>query len=190
MRMRKVEQNKAVVQFFIELGMLKRMPRSGWTRAGIQNPETVASHSYRTAMIAWALAKFLNADADKVVKMGLLHDLEEARTGDLDFVMKNYQMNEKKAKAYSDILKNSPFAAEALSLVLELSQKNSLEAKIVKDADQLDLLLQSIEYENVGFKEAKKWKAGAKSGLKLKESKALARDIERQELNWWYPWKG
>lgn len=193
--MKKGAGKKGVVQFFIELGMLKRMPRTGWTRAGIQNPETVASHSYRTAMIAWALAKFESAkrtthhappDVNKVIKMALLHDLEEARTGDLDFVMKNYQMNEKKAKAYSDILKNSPFAAEALSLVAELSQKSSLEAKIVKDADQLDLLLQSIEYESAGFKEAKKWKAGAKKGLKLKESKALAKDIEKSELNWWY----
>lgn len=186
----KTKRKQNIVQFFLELGVLKRLPRTGWIRAGIQNPETVASHTYRTALIAWALAKFQNADTNKVVKMALLHDLEESRTGDLDMVSKRYHLNNKRAKAFSDILKNSPFAVEGLVLITELNMQKTLEAKIVKDSDMLDLLLQAVEYESAGFTEAKKWKLGAKRALKLKISKSLAKAIEKQELNWWYPWKG
>ncbi len=180
-------KNKNVVQFFIELGVLKRLPRAGWVRVGVQNPETVASHSYRTAMIAWALAKFLNADADKVVKMALLHDVEESRTGDLDMVTKKYHLNDKRANAYSDILKNSPFMVEGLVLVAELSSQKTIEAKIVKDADKLDLFLQAFEYMRGGVKEAKKFMQSTKLEIKLNISKQLIREIEKGELNWWYP---
>jgi len=173
-------------QFFLELGVLKRFPRTGWLRAGIENPESIADHSFRTAMIAWALAKFEGADSDRVVKMALLHDLEESRTGDLDMVMKRYHSNGKKAKAYSDILKNSPYNSEAHELVDELSLQKTLESKIVKDADKIELFLQAFEYEVGGFKEAAKWKHSSKAGLKLKSSKDLIKQLETQEINWWY----
>src|SRR3989344_4050557 len=149
--MKKGDRKKRVAQFFLEVGVLKRLPRSGWIQVGVQNPETVGSHSFRTALIAWALAKFLNADTNKVVKMGLLHDLEEARTGDLNMVNKRYHLNDKRAKAYSDALKNSPFVIEALVLITELSMGKTLEAKIVKDADKLDLFLQAFEYKSAGL---------------------------------------
>lgn len=178
-----MKTKKSPAKFFLELGALKRMPRSGWVRAGIQNPENVASHSYRVALIAWVLAKIENVDSDKVVKMALLHDLEEARTGDLDMVMKRYLGN-KREKAFRDILKNSNFEKEALDL---LSEKNSLESKIVKDSDKIELFLQAHEYEAAGFKETEKWKTAARKCLKLKSSKKLVREIAKQNLTWWYP---
>ena len=127
-----------------------------------------------------------NPDINKVIKMSLLHDIEESRTGDLDMVMKRYHSNGKKAKAYSDILKNSPYSSEAHELVNELSLQKTLESKIVKDADKIELFLQAFEYEVGGFKEAAKWKHSSKSGLKLKSSKDLIKQIEKQEINWWY----
>ena len=179
-------RNQNIAQFFLELGVLKRTPRSGWIRAGVQNPETIASHSFRAALIAWTLAKFHRADSNKVVKMALLHDLEEARTGDLDMVAKKYHLNDKKAKAYADVLKNSPFAIEALVLITELGLGKTIEAKIVKDADKLDLFIQAFEYKSAGLKVADKFMHSSKKELKLKFSKDLAKEIEKGDLVWWY----
>ena len=39
-----------------EWGALKQLPRTGWTRAGVQQPESVAAHTARTAMLAWIIA--------------------------------------------------------------------------------------------------------------------------------------
>ena len=119
--------------------------------------------------------------------MALLHDIEESRTGDLDMVMKRYHPNGSKKKAYFDILKNSPYESEAHELVQELFAQKTLESKIVKDADKIELFLQAFEYEAGGFREAAKWKHSSKIGLKLKSSKDLIRQIEKQEINWWYP---
>ena len=180
------KHGKNVAQFFLELGVLKRFPRNGWLRAGIENPESIADHSFRTAMIAWALSEFERADSSRAVKMALLHDIEESRTGDLDMVMKRYHLNDKKSKAYSDILKNSPYNREAHELVLELFAQKTLESQIVKDADKIELFLQAFEYEVSGFKEAAKWKHSSRTGLKLKSSKDLIKQLETQEINWWY----
>ena len=180
------KEGKSVAQFFIELGMLKRMPRSGWIQAGVQNPESVAGHSYRTAMIAWALAKFRKADTDKVVKMALLHDIEEARTGDLNIVNKKYHLNGKKAKAYSDVLINSPFAAEALALIAELGEQKTIEAKLVKEADRLELFAQAFEYAQAGVKGAEKFMHSSRADMKLKSTKDMAKQIEKEDLVWWY----
>ena len=184
---RKGGRKQDLVKFFLELGVLKRLPRSGWVQVGVQNPETVGSHSFRTALISWALAKFLNADTNKVVKMGLIHDLEEARTGDLNMVNKRYHLNDKKTKAYTDVLKSSPFAIEGLVLIAELSMGKTAEAKIVNDADKLDLFLQAFEYKSAGLKSADKFMRSSKKELKLKVSKDLARQIEKGDLVWWYP---
>ena len=202
------KSGKNIGQFFLELGVLKRFPRTGWLRAGIENPESIADHSFRTAMIAWAIAEMENSqfavrskqfktahrkpltanpDINTVIKMSLLHDIEESRTGDLDMVMKRYHPNGSKKKAYFDILKNSPYESEAHELVQELFAQKTLESKIVKDADKIELFLQAFEYEAGGFREAAKWKHSSKIGLKLKSSKDLIRQIEKQEINWWYP---
>ncbi|WP_367883306.1 HD domain-containing protein [Thermococcus peptonophilus] len=37
---------------FVELGNLKKLKRTGWVlRGGVSNPESIADHSFRTALI-------------------------------------------------------------------------------------------------------------------------------------------
>ena len=80
-----------VVDFLFEVGMLKRTPRSGWQFLG-SGTESVAEHSYRTAMIAFVLVRLDGdgLDADRILRMALLHDLPEARTGDLNYMNQKY----------------------------------------------------------------------------------------------------
>ena len=43
----------------------KRVKRSGWWVAGIDDPESVAEHSYRTALLGYILASLEGADPTK-----------------------------------------------------------------------------------------------------------------------------
>jgi putative hydrolase of HD superfamily len=89
---------KNIVNFLFEVGILKKIPRSGYQFLGTGG-ESIADHSFRVAIIAYLLAKREpEADAQKAVLMSLFHDLPEARTGDHNYVNKRYVVvNEDKA---------------------------------------------------------------------------------------------
>jgi putative hydrolases of HD superfamily len=46
----------AVAAFGYELGLLKRIRRSGWWDAGVRDPDSVAEHTTRAAQLAALLA--------------------------------------------------------------------------------------------------------------------------------------
>jgi 5'-deoxynucleotidase YfbR-like HD superfamily hydrolase len=47
---------EGIARFLYEMGALKRLPRSGWLIAGVAAPESIAEHSFRTAILGWLLA--------------------------------------------------------------------------------------------------------------------------------------
>jgi len=75
--------------FLFEVGMLCKTPRSGCQFLG-SGRESVAEHVLRTVFIGYALCK-LNPSLEelRVLKMCVFHDLPEARTGDMNYVIKN-----------------------------------------------------------------------------------------------------
>jgi putative hydrolase of HD superfamily len=83
-------QVAAVVDYFFEAGALKRLPRTGWLNAGIKHPESVAEHSHRTGLIGAVLAVMEGADAAKVALMGVVHDTQETRVGDIAYIGRRY----------------------------------------------------------------------------------------------------
>lgn len=78
----KENEIKNLLDFFIEVGQLKRIKRSGWVLRGVNNSESIADHSFRLALIAWFLGKKKKLDIKKIIKMALLHDLCEIYAGD------------------------------------------------------------------------------------------------------------
>jgi len=40
------------IKFLSELGKLKEMPRRGWVIRDIKNPESIADHTFRVAIMA------------------------------------------------------------------------------------------------------------------------------------------
>src|SRR3989338_6068582 len=94
---------KNMLNFFYELGQLKRVKKSGWWLLGIENPESVAEHSFRTAVIGYFLAKLEKADENKVTLMCLFNDLHEARLNDLHKVGHKYiNFREAETKAHKE----------------------------------------------------------------------------------------
>jgi len=73
-----------IIKFFIEVGKLKRIPRQGWVIREVKDPESIAEHAFRGAIMAWILAEKRNEklDLEKLLKMALIHDLCEVYAGD------------------------------------------------------------------------------------------------------------
>ena len=120
---------------------LKDLPRTGWVRSGVQEPESVAAHSCGTAVLALPFAP-KNLDLAKVLAMCIIHDLPEVRVGDLTPHDDVTNKAELEASAMSEL------APEWLGLFNEYESGNSEEAKFVKQIDKLDMGLQAIIYQS------------------------------------------
>ena len=148
------------IGFLDELLRLKAVPRTGWLLRGVRDVESVADHSFGVAWLAMLLAdraraQGLTPDVEKVLRMALLHDLTEARTGDLPATIKRYFDNGALHRADEQIAQEmfaglGEIGDTYLQLWHDYEARRTLEARIVKAADKLDLLLQAREYEKGG----------------------------------------
>ena len=102
-------QMQDVAKFIFEVGTLKRLHRAWLKMEGVSNPESVAEHLHRNSVVGYVLAKLENADADKVMKMCVFHDIPEVRIGDLDKVAQHYiDKDEAELQALKDQQENLP----------------------------------------------------------------------------------
>lgn len=177
---------KREVQFLFEVGMLKKTPRTGYQFLGTGS-ESVAEHSFRTAVIGYVLAsQEPEADRNKVVLMCLFHDFHEARTGDHNYVNKRYvQVDEN--KAVRDMAQDLLFGREIVDIADEFNGASTLEARISKDADQLDLILELKEQLDLGNTYAKEWLSYAVQRLCTENAKKMAEEIlTTDSTEWWF----
>lgn len=181
-----------LVAFAYEVGHLKYLPRGGWLRAGIRNPESVAEHSFRVAIIAFLIAVQEGADAEHAAVLGLFHDFPEARTGDVTPVGKKYVTAADPREVIADQTARLPSAlAEHIkSLVAEHEGAKqagaTLAARCSRDADKLDCLLQAREYQLAGHQGMQPWIDSMIAAVATPTGKALA--VAAQEISpaaWW-----
>lgn len=143
----------------IELQRLKRLDRTGWTLRGLPNgTESVAAHSFGVASAAMLLADELQAkgaavNVEKVLRVALLHDWAEVRVGDMPRIATSYFgaeiRKQAETRAFADIV--SELGDDRyLALYEEYEQRQSFEARLVKAADVLDLLVQLLALERAG----------------------------------------
>lgn len=125
---------------------LKDTMRHSWTSQGRR--ESVAEHSWRLTVMAWFIRdEFPEADWMKVMAMAALHDLGEAFTGDIPaFVKTDADRNEEGAQMerWCDGLP-APYDEELRALFREMEAFETLEARIVKALDKLEVLVQHNE---------------------------------------------
>jgi putative hydrolases of HD superfamily len=177
---------QGLVNFLFEVGMLKKTPRTGYQFLG-SGRESVAEHSFRTAVIGYMLSlQEPGADSFKTILMCLFHDLHEARTGDHNYVNKRYvQVDEE--RAVKDLAENLPFGDDIVVLTREFNAGESLEARLSKDADQLDLIIELKEQEDLGNKYAAEWLRYAVKRLQSQSAKEMAQEILRTDsTDWWF----
>lgn len=137
-----------LLKLFFQIGKLKNLKRRGWVLRKIPNPESVADHSFRTAVITLLLSEKLDLDKTKCVKMALIHDLCETITGDIipqDNITKEKQL--KKEKAAMDSLFKDISGKEIIKLWDEYRKRKTPESRFVHEMDKFEFLLQGIEYK-------------------------------------------
>jgi len=175
-----------IINFFFEMGMLKKTPRSGFQFLG-SGRESVADHSFRVAMIGFALARMdASVDPFKVVCMCLVHDLPEARTGDQNYVNKRY-VTVDETGAITDLAASLPFGDELKELLKEYRDSATAEGRLVHDADQLDLILELKEQNDLGNSYAEKWIHFARQRLITAIAKEIAEEIlTTDSTDWWF----
>lgn len=164
-----------LLNFFIEVGKLKRKQRKGWQVHQIKNSESTADHIFRMAIIAWILGKKKKLNLERVIKMALVHDLCEVYALDLTPYDPLLPKNKKKAmevlkhwpkftpalkrKKYRDKYKMelralnkltsklpSALKAEIKNLWLDFEEGLTREGRFVKQVDKVENLLQGLEY--------------------------------------------
>jgi putative hydrolase of HD superfamily len=177
---------KDICNFLFEIGMLKRTPRTGLQFLG-SGKESVAEHCFRVIIIGYTLSK-LNpqVDENKVLKMTLLHDILESRTGDLNYVNKKY-LKVDEEKAVNELASTLPFGEELKALLKEFHEKKTEEALIANDADQLELIIMLKEYGDLGNKYTKDWIGFALKRLCTAQARELAQTIlSTDSAEWWF----
>jgi len=168
-----------IVRFLFEAGMLKLVPRSGWFKIGVKNPESVAEHTFRTALIAFILTYLETSDSSKAGKaafLALIHDFHESRTLDLHKLSRKYVSlePEKVLKEQLELLPKD-LQGEAAEIMNELGD-------FVRDADKLELLLQAKEYSE-SYPSATIY--AERLEFKTKTAKKLAEIIKKADSRWW-----
>jgi len=167
---------KELLNFFIEIGKLKRKKRRGWVAHQIKNPESTAEHIFRMTFLAWILGrKKKRFNLERVIKMALIHDLCEVYALDLtpydpllpkdkkkikeilkrwprftpDLKIKKYKSKYKsESRALDKLLVKLPpnLKAEIKNLWLDFEKGLTKEGRFVHQVDKVENLLQGLEY--------------------------------------------
>lgn len=141
--------------FFYLASELKKIPRKGWmSKVGIEHPESVADHSYGTAIMAMVMSDSQKLDTGKILKMALLHDLAESITGDFmpgEISKENKVIMED--DAMKEILSKLPdnLAEQYKKIWQEYSQVITKESILLHEIDKLEMAIQAAKYSSEGF---------------------------------------
>ncbi|MBU1537641.1 HD domain-containing protein [Myxococcota bacterium] len=142
--------------------MLKNLPRGGWLMKGVKIPESLADHSYNVAFLSMLLCEEITrrqiADPDmgKVLKLALIHDLPESIITDIPAPMIRFFGRENKRRAeemaLEEILGGRASYKEFLDAFGEFEDRSTIEGRIVRAADKIDMILMVLHYEGTGHR--------------------------------------
>ncbi|AFS80837.1 metal dependent phosphohydrolase [Candidatus Nitrosopumilus koreensis AR1] len=148
-----------VEDFFKNAANLKNIPRQGWIdKLSIDNPESVADHTFSMAMIGMVISDLENLNSEKILKMILIHDLSESIIGDI--IPEKMDVKEKQElenNAFGKIMEKlpEPLITEYGKIWKEYQENSSPESKIVHQIDKLEMALQAKIYQEQGYSQEK-----------------------------------
>ncbi|BBO81660.1 HD domain-containing protein [Desulfosarcina ovata] len=174
-----------VTEFLFEAMLLKRVHRTGYQFLG-PGQESVAEHTFAVMCIAWTLAQLTpQADQKRLLAMCLVHDLPEARMGDLNYVQKHY-VTADETSAVAHLTRGLPFGADIKELIDEFNARETLEARLANDADQLAFLLDLKSLSDMGYAAPEKWASHVQERLKTSAGVELSESISKTEWDSWW----
>jgi putative hydrolases of HD superfamily len=140
-------------QLFQLLSRLKTTPRTGWVHHGVKNPESIADHMYRLAMLCLMFPD-PNLNHELMLHIALVHDIGESITG--DFTPSDPISKEEKRQLETEAIDriqhlltemNPHLSLSVKELWLDYEYQRNQEAMLVKQMDKFEMLLQADEYE-------------------------------------------
>jgi putative hydrolase of HD superfamily len=174
-----------ITEFLFETMLLKRVHRTGYQFLG-PGKESVAEHTFGVMCIAWTLAQLTpEADTGRLLAMCLVHDLPEARMGDLNYVQKRY-VTAHENKAVDHMTEGLPFGPDIRALLDEFNARETLEARLARDADQLAFLLDLKSLSDMGYRAPDKWAGHVKERLETTAGIRLSECIAETEWDSWW----
>jgi len=176
---------KKIANLLFEAKILKEIPRSGYHFLGA-GKESVAEHSFSTTFIAYVMSQLLpEVDALKLINMCLVHDLAEARIGDLNTVHKKYVTADEN-KALEDATAGLSFGHNLVELTQEFKDGRTAEAKLARDADQLALILELKELIDIGYEPPKTWIQNVIDRLQTETGKKIGEAVMQTNRDEWW----
>ncbi|KAJ6362164.1 hypothetical protein OIU78_002550 [Salix suchowensis] len=172
----------SAIDFLSLCHRLKTTKRAGWVKRDIKGPESISDHMYRMGLMALIAPDIPGIDRDKCIKMAIVHDIAEAIVGDItpsDGVPKaEKSRKEREALEHMCKLLGAESRAKEMSELWNEYEENSTpEAKIVKDFDKVEMILQALEYENEQGRDLEEFFQSTAGKLQTEMGKAWALEI-------------
>ena len=147
----------------------------------------MAEHLNRTSYVGFVLASMNGkVDTARVMQICAFHDISEARISDLNYVHQKYTTRYEE-RAVQDLVASVPFGDEISKIIDEYEKRESYESKLVKDADNIELLLSLKEQMDTGNERAESWIPNLLPRLLTEEGRKLAAIIIKTDSDhWWY----
>jgi putative hydrolase of HD superfamily len=176
---------KHLSNLLFEAKILKFIPRAGFPFLGAGR-ETVAEHSFSVTFIGYVMSRMVpGVDALRLISMCLVHDLPEARTGDLNYVNKKYVIADEHS-AIEDAMRHIPFGDDIVDMVLEFKKQETMEARLAHDADQLAFILDLKSISDTGHTAPDQWIPVVKKRMKTDIGRQLADAVLDTRWDAWW----
>jgi putative hydrolase of HD superfamily len=177
------------VEFIYELGALRFVDRT-WKRFLNGDFANNAEHLFRVTWIALIIAKHEGVtNLERVMKMAIAHDIAESRTGDVDYLSRQYVTRDE-AAGLADMVEGTALEAEIKEFIHEYEERTSIESKIVKDADNLDVDFELYEQATHGHDLSSRWKLMRKQvheqKLFTETARKIAKSLEKSDPHSWH----
>ena len=176
------------IEFLYEIGSMRNIPRAWIQHLGVSVASNL-EHMMRVVFLALLIARReKKGDQNVIMQMALVHDIVETRTADLAYVHKVYADTHDLRAAHDQFVGTLFVDLEAIHT--RYKKRDSIEAKIVKDADNLDIDLELKELEEQGHKLPLKWKGMRKfvrdKKLYTKTAKKIWDEIQTSNPSSWH----
>lgn len=148
---------KEFFDLMFDIGLLKKIQRTGWVLKGVKDVESVAEHSWRVAVMVLLFSKTYRLDENRLIKMALIHDLGEIIIGDIKWesgkriVGSQLQKHRDEEKAIRKIFEDNPSFKEYVELWQEFNEQKTKASRLVKQLDKLEMIIQAFEYQKEGY---------------------------------------
>ena len=188
-----------LLRLLSRLERLEALPRTGWIVCGVQHPESIAAHSYMVTLTALWLADALRArgqqvDVEALLRIALLHDVGEAMMTDLPRPVKRFAgadvLRQAEAAGAAHVLGQGAPASWRQAHQAYDQRPRSLEARLVKAADTIQMLAKALQYHAQRRGDVRRFfedlePLEAASDLPLIEEILAAIERRWREGDWW-----